>query len=246
MTTPAELDRTWRKYRRDVEWQCRWLELRMQEIDGHVDRYQGMIDRIESVKRKPIFDDAAKDAEPLTTSGEPETTTLDGVVFKRVKRTEHKHQADTPPPNHDIDIPAEVHSIEGEHDGPSAAEIEAMKLMEAELTRPLSAEQADVIKRAYAPGLSSEVVACGKFTGQGVLEMTRKDVATMATGEWLNDEMVNFTIGTMADREMARCGGTQPRVHFFNTFFVGKLTAQGDGYDYNAVRYVSFNLLYGL
>ena len=66
--------------------------------------------------------------------------------------------------------------------------------------------------------------------------MTRKDVATMATGEWLNDEMVNFTIGTMADREMARCGGTQPRVHFFNTFFVGKLTTQGDGYDYNAVR----------
>ena len=50
--------------------------------------------------------------------------------------------------------------------------------------------------------------------------MTRKDVATMATGEWLNDEMVNFTIGTMADREMARCGGTQPRVHFFNTFFM--------------------------
>jgi sentrin-specific protease 1 len=66
--------------------------------------------------------------------------------------------------------------------------------------------------------------------------MTRKDVATMATGEWLNDEMVNFTIGTMAEGEMARCGGTQPRVHFFNTFFVGKLTAQGDGYDYNAVR----------
>ena len=57
--------------------------------------------------------------------------------------------------------------------------------------------------------------------------MTRKDVATMATGEWLNDEMVNFTIGTMADREMARCGGTQPRVHFFNTFFVGQVDDSG-------------------
>uniref|UniRef100_A0A7S0PPK7 Ubiquitin-like protease family profile domain-containing protein n=1 Tax=Micromonas pusilla TaxID=38833 RepID=A0A7S0PPK7_MICPS len=117
--------------------------------------------------------------------------------------------------------------------GPSAADIEAM---EAELTRPISAAQAEAIERAHAPGPPSEVIASGTFTGQGALELTRRDVATMATGEWLNDEMVNFTIGAMADREMARCGGTQPRVHFFNTFFVGKLTAQGDGYDYGAVR----------
>ena len=117
--------------------------------------------------------------------------------------------------------------------GPSAADIEAM---EAELTRPISAAQADAIERAHAPGPPSEVIASGTFTGQGALEMTRKDVATMATGEWLNDEMVNFTIGTMADREMARCGGDQPRVHFFNTFFVGKLTDGGDGYNYGAVR----------
>ena len=117
--------------------------------------------------------------------------------------------------------------------GPSASEIEAM---EADLTRPISAAQADAIERAHAPGPPSEVIASGTFTGQGALEMTRKDAATMATGEWLNDEMVNFTIGTMADREMARCGGAQPRVHFFNTFFVGKLTDGGDGYNYGAVR----------
>ena len=43
--------------------------------------------------------------------------------------------------------------------------------MEAELTRPLSAEQADAIERAYAPGSPSEIVASGKFTGQGVLEV---------------------------------------------------------------------------
>mgnify|MGYP004155519667 CR=1 FL=1 len=71
--------------------------------------------------------------------------------------------------------------------GPSAADIEAM---EAELTRPISAAQADAIERAHAPGPPSEVIASGTFTGQGALEMTRKDVATMATGEWLNDEMV--------------------------------------------------------
>jgi hypothetical protein len=51
------------------------------------------------------------------------------------------------------------------------------------------------------------VIASGTFTGQGALEVTRKDVSTMNTGQWLNDEMVNFTIGIMADREAARCGG---------------------------------------
>jgi sentrin-specific protease 1 len=74
------------------------------------------------------------------------------------------------------------------------------------------------------------VIASGTFTGQGALEVTRKDVSTMNTGQWLNDEMVNFTIGIMADRELARCdgAGAQPRVHFFNTFFINKL-CRGDG-----------------
>ena len=90
------LDQGWRQYRRDVEWQCRWLELRMKEIDGHVDRYQRMLDGIERAKRKGGADE--KDAEPVTTSGEPETTPLDGVAATRMKRR-REHQGDTPPPN---------------------------------------------------------------------------------------------------------------------------------------------------
>ena len=92
----AALDQGWRQYRRDVEWQCRWLELRMKEIDGHVDRYQRMLDGIERAKRKGGTDE--KDAEPVTTSGEPETTPLDGVAATRMKRR-REHQGDTPPPN---------------------------------------------------------------------------------------------------------------------------------------------------
>ena len=92
----AALDQGWRQYRRDVEWQCRWLELRMKEIDGHVDRYQRMLDGIERAKRKGGADE--KDAEPVTTSGEPETTPLDGVAATRMKRR-REHQGDTPPPN---------------------------------------------------------------------------------------------------------------------------------------------------
>ena len=89
------LDQGWRLYRRDVEWQCRWLELRMVEIDGHVDRYQRMLDGIERAKRMDGVEAAEK---TTTTSGEPETTALTDGVATRMKRR-RQHQGDTPPPN---------------------------------------------------------------------------------------------------------------------------------------------------
>lgn len=96
------LDQGWRLYRRDVEWQCRWLELRMVEIDGHVDRYQRMLDGIERAKRRggsdDVCDDAAEKEKTTTTSGEPETTALDAREATRMKRR-RQHQGDTPPPN---------------------------------------------------------------------------------------------------------------------------------------------------
>ena len=123
-----------------------------------------------------------------------------------------------------------------EADEEAEAEDPESRAAAAELLAPLTRDQLDLVAEAVAPGPSTQVVASGTFTGQGTLEVTRKDVGTMAPGEWLNDEMVNFTIGTMADREMARRGGKQPKVHFFNTFFVKKMCDGDEGYNYNAVR----------
>ena len=94
------LDQGWRLYRRDVEWQCRWLELRMVEIDGHVDRYQRMLDGIERAKRRggDAVDDGGSGEKMTTTSGEPETTALADGIATRMKRR-RQHQGDTPPPN---------------------------------------------------------------------------------------------------------------------------------------------------
>ena len=44
------LDPGWKQYRRDVEWQCRWLELRMKEVGGHIERYERMLRGIEQAK----------------------------------------------------------------------------------------------------------------------------------------------------------------------------------------------------
>jgi len=42
-TKAPALDPGWKQYRRDVEWQCRWLELRMKEVGGHIQRYERML-----------------------------------------------------------------------------------------------------------------------------------------------------------------------------------------------------------
>ena len=119
--------------------------------------------------------------------------------------------------------------------------------IEAALTAPLNPDTETLVTSALGRGPGSEQIASGFFAWQGELSVTRKDVATMAPGVWLNDEMVNFTIGTMALRETQRVKGdgndgpstststSQPRFHLMSTFFVKKL-CDGGSYDYNAVR----------
>ena len=48
------LDPGWKQYRRDVEWQCRWLELRMKEIGGHIERYEGALEEMERPREATI------------------------------------------------------------------------------------------------------------------------------------------------------------------------------------------------
>ena len=72
----------------------------MVEIDGHVDRYQRMLDGIERAKRRggDGVDDGGSGEKMTTTSGEPETTALADGIATRMKRR-RQHQGDTPPPN---------------------------------------------------------------------------------------------------------------------------------------------------
>ena len=120
-------------------------------------------------------------------------------------------------------------------------EEEDVAALEAALTAPLSAEREAAVDAALAPGPAGEVLASGTFAWQGDLSFTRKDARTMMPGQWLNDEMVNFTVGAMAAREARRVDSAreapgQPRTHFMSTFFTKKLCGEGGRYDYNAVR----------
>ena len=82
------LDQGWRLYRRDVEWQCRWLELRMVEIDGHVDRYQRMLDGIERAKRMDGVEAAEKNDDDVRRTRDD----------RPHRRRSHAHEAQAPTP----------------------------------------------------------------------------------------------------------------------------------------------------
>jgi hypothetical protein len=44
------LDADWKLYRRGIEWRCRWLELRMQELQSQASRYDQILEELKKVK----------------------------------------------------------------------------------------------------------------------------------------------------------------------------------------------------
>ena len=103
--------------------------------------------------------------------------------------------------------------------------------------KPLTAAQLEAVQDALrAP--STQILASGSFVGQGALDATGKDIATLKTGTWLNDEVANFAIGLLSQRAINSMpkGETQPKVHFFSTFFINKLYQDSNMYDYSNVR----------
>ena len=103
--------------------------------------------------------------------------------------------------------------------------------------KPLTADQLKAVERALgAPDRA--VLAKASFVGQGALEATGRDIATLKKGTWLNDEVSNFAIGMLSRRVMESMpdGSTQPRAHFFSTFFINKLYQDSGRYDYSNVR----------
>jgi len=74
------------------------------------------------------------------------------------------------------------------------------------------------------------------------VEMLGKDIQTLQDGVWLNDEIINFHMKMMKDRMDRNAKSDlvpeafKSRNLFFNTFFYAKLSDNGKGYNYKAVR----------
>ena len=70
----------------------------------------------------------------------------------------------------------------------------------------------------------------------GELELSRKHLECMHEGVWLNDEVINFYLGLLQEREKLTAKGGQPRVHFHNTFFYKKLFSGQMQYEFKSVQ----------
>ncbi|XP_053564215.1 sentrin-specific protease 1 [Bombina bombina] len=89
-----------------------------------------------------------------------------------------------------------------------------------ELTEEMERE----IKRALFGGNQDQVISDG-FR----LTITRKDIMTLNSLNWLNDEVINFYMNLLMERSKRK---GFPKVHAFNTFFFTKLKTAG----YQAVK----------
>eukprot|EP01084_Bolivina_argentea_P301644 520445_1 len=68
------------------------------------------------------------------------------------------------------------------------------------------------------------------------LEVTVKDILTLEPGQWLNDEVMNFYMSLLQDRNLKRRQNNKKYVRalFMNTFFFTKLSS--NSYNYKSVK----------
>lgn len=125
------------------------------------------------------------------------------------------------------------------------------------LRTPLTEEQEELVRDALssngrrtdilvassfksACGGGAAAVAVAQLTpprvAMGELELSRKHLECMHEGVWLNDEVINFYLGLLQEREKLAAKGGQPRVHFHNTFFYKKLFSGSQSYDFKSVQ----------
>ncbi|RUS74317.1 hypothetical protein EGW08_017926 [Elysia chlorotica] len=101
-----------------------------------------------------------------------------------------------------------------------AADVFVEEEEEEEETLPeLSNEMMDVVKAALRQGNPNDVLS-DAFR----LQLTRRDIATLAGLNWLNDEVINFYMNMLTERGEKE---GQAKVYAFNTFFYPKIMSGG-------------------
>jgi Ulp1 family protease len=82
-------------------------------------------------------------------------------------------------------------------------------------------------------GPPNETILIDKFS----IDMTRYKLSCLRPGTWLNDEVVNFYMSMLQERDLQLVAQNVKRLssHYFNSFFISKLLEQGK-YSYNNVR----------
>ncbi len=87
--------------------------------------------------------------------------------------------------------------------------------------------------QAILSGPGTHEVVIEKFN----IDMTRNKLHCLRRATWLNDEVINFYMNLLQERNTTRCAATSGKLtsHYFNSFFLSKLT-EGNKYTYSNVK----------
>ncbi|XP_052015603.1 sentrin-specific protease 2-like [Apodemus sylvaticus] len=83
----------------------------------------------------------------------------------------------------------------------------------------LTQEMEEEIKKALGPGPLEDILS-SRFK----LQVTREDIQTLESGRWLNDDIINFYLNLLVERNEEQ---GYPALHVFSTFFYPKLKHSG-------------------
>ena len=83
----------------------------------------------------------------------------------------------------------------------------------------ISEDMEKEIENALGPGPQEEILS-SRFK----LQITRGDIQTLENGQWLNDEVINFYMNLLVERNENQ---GYPALHVFSTFFYPKLKHSG-------------------
>ncbi len=92
---------------------------------------------------------------------------------------------------------------------------------------PLTEAEDATVDDALTEGEPSEVLT--EIEGARV---TRANMAALAPGEWLNDEVINVFIKVLANNDHDQGPSDLPSCYFMNTLFYPKLAESHSGYTY--------------
>eukprot|EP01027_Heterolobosea_sp_BB2_P023931 GEZU01036000.1.p1 GENE.GEZU01036000.1~~GEZU01036000.1.p1 ORF type:complete len:661 (-),score=139.66 GEZU01036000.1:41-2023(-) len=95
---------------------------------------------------------------------------------------------------------------------------------------PLSEKELAEVRDALNPNLDPDEVLVSGFK----VDMYRRLLLCLEDREWLNDEVINFYMNLLDERQQRYSSNELvrlPKCHFFNTFFYAQLTQRGYSYD---------------
>jgi Ulp1 family protease len=101
---------------------------------------------------------------------------------------------------------------------------------------PLSVHEEKLVKMALDDNNDEETVLSEGFN----MKLTKGDISRLQDMEWLNDEVINFYVNVLMERNNKT--PSYPKCHIFNTFFYPMLAERGYERVKKWTRKVWFNL----